>query len=664
MNSQKTTIFRQLILNIAIPTLLALLIFALINFFSTKSLITKENDEKNILLSNELTKILRFQDIAIYPIDVELNNRFKEFSSILVNKYFANTDKIKDIDLRVFANKIGMDAENEDIYVISTNGIIVNTTFTKDLGLNLYSLGKKMVMFLQGIFKKGEFVADFFAIEHRTKKARKYTYQPTLDGKYIIEIGAYSKHVNDIVMAIENAKTELKEETEGIVDIELFLSADQPFTMNQNSINIPSQDDILLETFHDRDTKSIFEQVGDKWYQYEYIYMERAISKNILNSSLYKGSVIRIILDRTKQKVLFRIEAIRFVFIFVITFGIIGFLIYRKTKVITLPLKKLVENVNSVKNGFLMERAEVTGNNEITILAQQFNNMVENIELKNKTLIDNKAEIETIHSDLTASITYAKYIQSAILTQKEQLDLYLKDYFILFNPCDIISGDFYWVTNFEKKTIISAADCTGHGVPGALMSMLGVAFLNEIVNKEGITLPEVILNHLRTEVIRSLQQKAEIGRQIDGMDIALCVIDYANMKLQFAGANNPMYIIRKLNGMNLNSENAMILRDYSLYEIKGDKMPISINDLMDNFTHHEADIFKGDILYLFTDGFADQFGGELRKKYYYHNFKKLLLDNCTKSMEEQQFCIEKALNDWKGCNKQIDDILVIGIRII
>ena len=177
------------------------------------------------------------------------------------------------------------------------------------------------------------------------------------------------------------------------------------------------------------------------------------------------------------------------------------------------------------------------------------------------------------------------------------------------------------------------------------MSMLGIAFLNGIVNKEGITLPEVILNHLRTEVIRSLQQKVENGKQIDGMDIALCVIDYENMKLQFAGANNPIYIIRKSNGINLNSDDTKILRDYSLYEIKGDRMPISINDSMDHFTQYEADIYSGDMLYLFTDGFADQFGGEFRKKYYYHNFKKLLLDNCLKSMEEQQFSLEKELKD-------------------
>jgi serine phosphatase RsbU (regulator of sigma subunit) len=519
-----------------------------------------------------------------------------------------------------------------------------------------------MVIFLQAIFKKGKFFNETFTMEYRTAKARKYTYQPTLDGKYIIEIGAYSKQVNDIIMAIEDAKAELKKETEGIVDIELFLFADFPFSLNQKALKIPRQDDILIKTFHDRDTKSLFEHVGDKWYQYEYIYNERSTLKGI-PISLYKGSVIRIILDRTTQKALFRTEAIRFLFVFVFTLGIIGFLIYRKTKVITLPLKKLVENVNSVISGSLMERAEVTGNNEITILAKQFNNMVENIEIKNKALIEKKAEIETIHSDLTASIKYAKYIQTAILTQKDQLDLYLKDYFILFKPCDIIGGDFYWVTNFEKKTIISAADCTGHGVPGALMSMLGVAFLNEIVNKESITLPEVILNQLRIEVIRSLQQKVEIGKQIDGMDIALCVIDYENMKLQFAGANNPIYIVRKSNGMNLKSEKTMILRDYSLYEIKADRMPISINDSMDQFTRYEADLYSGDLLYLFTDGFADQFGGEFRKKYYYHNFKKLLLDNCTKSMEDQQFSLEEALKDWQGYNKQLDDILVIGIRI-
>ena len=186
MAKRKTTIFRQLIFNIALPTLLALLVFAGINFQRTRSIIVSGTEEKNKLISNEVIKILKFQDIAFNLIDGELNVRFKEFSSLLVNKYFANTDNIKDLNLRAIANKIGMDPVNEDLYVISKDGIIVNTTFKQDLGLDLFSLGEKMKVYLQGIFRKQEFVADLIAIEHKTRRPKKYTYQTTRDGKYII----------------------------------------------------------------------------------------------------------------------------------------------------------------------------------------------------------------------------------------------------------------------------------------------------------------------------------------------------------------------------------------------------------------------------------------------------------------------------------------------
>jgi len=296
----------------------------------------------------------------------------------------------------------------------------------------------------------------------------------------------------------------------------------------------------------------------------------------------------------------------------------------------------------------------------MTIMLYFIESTRENLYAK---ITEQKVKIETANSEITSSITYAKYIQSAILPGKEQLDSFLKDYFVLFKPRDIVSGDFYWVTKIENNTIIAAIDCTGHGVPGALMSMLGAAFLNETVNKEYITQPAVILSRLRKEVIRFLQQRGEAGEQKDGMDIALCSIDYEKMKLQFAGANNPLFLVRDFKGTELSFENKFTDDEYILYEVKGDKMPVGIHDRMENFTLHEMEIQKGDILYLFSDGFADQFGGPENKKLQYINFKKILLKHCTELMEEQKLNLTKALEDWQGNCDQIDDILVIGIKI-
>jgi serine phosphatase RsbU (regulator of sigma subunit) len=285
------------------------------------------------------------------------------------------------------------------------------------------------------------------------------------------------------------------------------------------------------------------------------------------------------------------------------------------------------------------------------------------LEKQSRELKEQREVLKQQKEEIISSINYAKYIQSSILPQEEQLETLLGEHFVLYKPKDIVSGDFYWISNIENKTVLAAADCTGHGVPGAFMSMLGTALLNEIINKEYITHPGVILRRLRKEVINSLQQKGERGEQKDGMDIALCTLDIENMKLQFAGANNPLYLIRKANLPEVGLLRCESAGEERLYEIKGDMMPIGINDRMENFTFHEIDIYKGDTFYLFSDGFPDQFDSQNNKKFGYRKFREQLLKNNSKTMPENKNILEKVLNDWMGDNSQIDDIMVIGFRI-
>ena len=287
----------------------------------------------------------------------------------------------------------------------------------------------------------------------------------------------------------------------------------------------------------------------------------------------------------------------------------------------------------------------------------------EEIAAQRDELIKHKAEIENQNNNITDSINYAKNIQTALLPRHELLDQILPDHFILLKPRDIVSGDFYWFTFIENLSVIAAVDCTGHGVPGAFMSMLGSAFLNEIVNKEYMTHPGVILRRLRKEVIRSLHQKGGSGESKDGMDLALCVIDYENMKLQFAGANNPLYLVRKKDADAPGDFMRFELNGQTLYEIKGDRLPVSAGYSMDNYTMHEMNFIRGDIIYLFSDGYADQFGGPQGKKFGYRNFKQFLLENSTQPLNIQHEKLENRFNEWKGILNQVDDILVVGVRL-
>jgi len=280
------------------------------------------------------------------------------------------------------------------------------------------------------------------------------------------------------------------------------------------------------------------------------------------------------------------------------------------------------------------------------------------------TLAEQKQEIED-------SINYAKRIQQAVLPHNEYIEEIVNDYFILFRPKDVVSGDFYWAIKINNKIIITAADCTGHGVPGAFMSMLGVSFLNQIVRMEKIIHANEILNELRKNIIHALKQKGLISEQKDGMDMSLCVIDTETNKLEFAGANNPLYVVSKSKELKVSEGASVKLNEgllkeeteYNLFEVKPDKMPIAIYEKMDDFYNNEIQLEEGDCIYMFSDGYADQFGGPKGKKFKYKPFKRLILANSQKPMKEQKELLEKSFIDWHNGYDQIDDVVIIGVRV-
>ncbi|HSH53025.1 MAG TPA: SpoIIE family protein phosphatase, partial [Bacteroidales bacterium] len=224
----------------------------------------------------------------------------------------------------------------------------------------------------------------------------------------------------------------------------------------------------------------------------------------------------------------------------------------------------------------------------------------------------------------------------------------IPDHFIFYKPRDIVSGDFYWVTEKNDKIVIAVVDCTGHGVPGAFMSMLGIAFLNEIVNSDVEQKANIILNRLRVYIKKSLHQTGKDYETKDGMDISLCVLDKSNGLLQFAGAYNSLFIISKNQSRT----------------IKGDRMPIGIyRNEKKSFTNHEIKIYPGDMLYMFTDGYIDQFGGKNKRKFRIAPFKELIVSIHKKTMYEQKKILKTKFDAWKGPLEQIDDVLVFGFRI-
>lgn len=258
-----------------------------------------------------------------------------------------------------------------------------------------------------------------------------------------------------------------------------------------------------------------------------------------------------------------------------------------------------------------------------------------------------KAELELKDKDITDSLIYAHRIQEALLPSEDYFRKHFPDSFILFKPKNIVSGDFYWIGEKNEKIFVVAADCTGHGVPGALMSMIGLEIVDKTINEDNIEIPSEILAIMNRGLEKTFSREKNIGTIIrDGMDIGLCVIDRKRKKIEYAGAFMPLYLIR----------------EGSLTEIMADKIIIGMNREGLPYKDHEIDLLDGDIFYIFSDGYVDQFGGKENKKFMYRRFRYLLLTIHNFPVSDQKAILDENIKTWMGNNEQVDDMMVIGFR--
>jgi serine phosphatase RsbU (regulator of sigma subunit) len=292
------------------------------------------------------------------------------------------------------------------------------------------------------------------------------------------------------------------------------------------------------------------------------------------------------------------------------------------------------ENISTVLN--ISDSSSITNNSEIEYIYSQ--------------LVEKNRIIESINLQVTDSLKYASKIQKAMIPADSYFNKIFPQNFIIFKPKHYVSGDFYWLYEVGNKIFFAVADCTGHGVPGALMSILGITCLNEIGNlasqSPSLTAAD-ILNLLRSQIKSSLHQDENYREMQNGMDIALCILDREKLNLQYAGALIPFYVVR----------------DHKLFEYKPNRMPIGDYEDMSRFTDIDIKLETGDMIYLFTDGYTDQFGGAINKKFLRRNFRELLAAISGKQMDEQKEILKDTLEIWQNGMEQIDDITGIGIKI-
>jgi len=359
-------------------------------------------------------------------------------------------------------------------------------------------------------------------------------------------------------------------------------------------------------------------------------------------------------------------QSIVLVFLVLILLIILTSLLFARG--ITKPIKALTRSSKELARGNLDAKIHVKRADEIGILALSFKSMRDSIHKLVQDLKDINSNLENKVADRTKelqlqkdlmeeknleildSITYAERLQQAILPPLKQVVDKVEDIFILYKPKDIVSGDFYWMASTDDRILIAAVDCTGHGVPGAMVSVVGSNGLYRCIKEYGLSKPSEILDQLTDIVIETFEAD---GTQVkDGMDISLCSIDRESRLVEFAGANNPLWISK---GESTSAE--------SIIEIKGNKQPIGAFEHRKPFTNHSIQLEKGDSIYMFTDGFADQFGGEKGKKFKYKPFRNLIAENSNLPMEQQRTHLDYSFEKWRGEFEQVDDICLIGIRL-
>lgn len=604
-------------------------------------------------IASEVKSLSALYDYAQSIHEKNFAERMEKLSFKLVD-IFNDSLNPETADLYQLSHALKMDTTHEFMYIINRNGVIINTTFKKDLGLDFYKIDPEFKERFELFFNRKKFRADRFSVELNTGLIKKYSMIPTKDGKYLVELGFQSDDAQRLRNILDSLTHAISKPFPEIKDVyaELALKDVKLYAIKDSTLN--EQALLAVKNKKNHEYRFTDPETGEDMVA-NFIYLPAAAT------DFFDGFLIMILRDTKKEKELIGKEIKRFAFVSLITVLPILLLIYIRSRKITLPIKKLAQKASVISGGNLNERIEVEGNNEITILSENFNKMIEQLQesyegleqkVRDRTaeITQQKHIIEEKQKEIVDSINYAKRIQDAILPTNQAIEKVLPEAFVLYKPKDIIAGDFYWMETREKLVLIAAADCTGHGVPGAMVSVVCSGALTRSVKEFGLTNPGKVLDKTTELVLETLDKNH--GDVKDGMDISLCNINLNQNVLMYAGANNPLWIFRR-NKSDTEPE---------FIEIKADKQPIGKFENRKPFSTQIHEIEPGDCIYMFTDGYADQFGGPKGKKFKYSTLQKLLAGNCHLPVQEQKDIFAKAFDEWKGTYEQTDDVCIIGIK--
>ncbi len=644
---RQKTILRQLLLNLLLPVIAVLFIVFIVLFSYNQEKLNEQlrKEEQNIL---EETKNLTFYfDFSIRQHERVFIEPMREHAEQLRKTFRLQSPKTA--NLFQLSRELGIDTTTEHLYIIDEHQTIVNTTFPPDLGLNFAQLNASYIDFFNDIRKQDVFKEDRFGLEMKTGKIKKYAFLPTEDHRYVIEIGKYSEEANAYRELLMKRIASLGNRYASFKKVDLFLgvkgSPDVRSTNKKfNAAYLKCLATTRPQTIAIDRPETAYKERWDLFFI------------PVRDSKLYAGYILALEVDDSEEQFLFADLFQRFVLIFAISIGLLMFLMIWRARKIANPIRSLSKQTLSISSDKLSTVVEASGSAEIEQLSANFNKMIgqlkesyetleEKVVERTRELSEQKIIVEEKNKEIVESIEYARFIQQALLPDLSVAKQQVKELEVLYLPKDIIAGDFYWVQQLESEWWIAVADCTGHGVPGAMVSVLCMNALQQTFAEQNWTATGLFLDAVREKVIASFSKEQ---RQLkDGMDISLLRFFPKEGRLQWSGANNPLWI----------------MRDQECMEWKGDKQPIGAYADQSPFTTHEIELASNDLVCLFSDGYADQFGGPKNKKFKYSTLKDTLQHTKRLDSSQRLAHLERTFTDWKGKEEQTDDVCVLTFSI-
>lgn len=643
----KRSILHQLMINILFPVLLLFSSVFIVVYKYQQFNLNRDiaNRKENII--SETKNLITYYDFSIHQHEATLIEYMKEKSRLLEEK--LKPYSIQNAPLKTLEAEIGMDTINEDIYLIDSEAKIINTTFLPDLGLDFKQLDPTFAAFFNGIKQKGTFKDDRFGLELKTGRIRKYSYYPVKKGNYIIEIGLYSETADDFKALLLQKIKSLSHRYPSIDNVTLYLGV-------KNVVDVSIKDSLQAKAYLkclNEKKKVILEDDDPKTSEKE---QKEFIFLPVLDANMYAGYVLEVETNDLIFKELLSNLFADFLILFVIVILVLSTIVYIRSKKITKPITLLANEAKGITSENLGKHINISGSKEIDELASSFNGMMDNLRVSYETLEDKVIErtteleqqkrlVEEKNEEIVDSIQYAKFIQEALLPSENDIKSAFPESMIYYAPKDIIAGDFYWFEKRKDSYWIAVADCTGHGVPGAMVSVLCVNAMNQTCFETDITETGKFLDSVKEKVVKTLTKESRSVK--DGMDISLCKYHPETNTLEWSGANNPLWILRE--------EEVIILSP--------DKQPIGFYEDSKAFSTQTFICQKNDLLVLFSDGYADQFGGPKNKKFKYATLKTLLQEHKDLSMDQLHERLKTTFENWKGNLEQTDDVCLLLIRI-